>query len=56
MVMVLWELSSQCIEDLLFLGLFFEVMKNPDVMELNGPRIWIQGPRKHMIYIVSPQG
>jgi len=55
--MVLWGLSGQWIEDLLsFLGLFFEVSKNLDVMELNGPRIWSQRPRKHMIDIVRPQG
>jgi len=37
-----------------FLGLFFEVMKNPDMMELIAPRIWIQRSRKHMIDIVRP--
>jgi len=35
------------------LGSFFEVIKKPDVMELNGPRIRIQRPsQKHIIRLV----
>jgi len=52
-VRIEWSMDREFIE---FLGQFFEVMKNSDVMELNGPRIWIQRPRKHMIDIVRPQG